>query len=187
MANVDAPFGLRPLRYISGSPYMGACNTYYVPASDGTAIYLGQLVKRVNGGDANGVPAVTGNVATADTVVGVVVGVQPVTADSTIYRAASTARYVSVVDDPEVLFTIQEDSVGGALDEGDIGKYAVILTPTAGNTFTGLSSAELDSSDANVTQSTRALQILGLTPVEGNAIGDHAEWTVRLMNHERGA
>jgi hypothetical protein len=184
MANADAKYGLRPVRYISGAPYSGAANRYFVPASDGTAIFIGQLVKFVNAGDPSGVPVVTGNVASTDVFRGVVVGVEPVNDDSTTYRAASTARYVYVADDPDILFSAQEDSVGSNIALADIGKYAAIVAPTTGNTATGLSATEIDSSDVNATISTRAVQILGLVQREDNALGTKAEWLVRLPRHE---
>jgi major membrane immunogen (membrane-anchored lipoprotein) len=184
MANADVKFGLRPVRYMSGAPYNGACNRYFVPASDGTALYIGGLVKLVNGGDANGVPAVTGNCASTDVFRGVVVGVEPVTADSLRYRAASTARYVFVADDPELVFACQEDSDGGALAATDIGKYAALVGMTSGSTVTAMSGIEIDSSDANATISTRAVQIIGLAQRADNEIGAKAEWLVRLPRHE---
>lgn len=78
MANVDAAFGLRPVRYLSGAPYNGACNKYYIPSTDtNTAVYIGSVVKLTGGADADGIPVVTGNVSATNPIVGVVVGVVP--------------------------------------------------------------------------------------------------------------
>jgi hypothetical protein len=44
MANSNAPTGLTPVRYASGAPYNGAANVYFVPASDSTALYIGDPV-----------------------------------------------------------------------------------------------------------------------------------------------
>ena len=104
MANADAPFGLRPVRYLSGAPYNGATNKYHVASGDSTATYVGALVRKTGGADADGFATVTANVSSGNPVVGVVVGVMPVTADSLKYRAASTERFVFVADDPTLLF-----------------------------------------------------------------------------------
>ena len=181
MANVDAPFGLRPVRYLSGAPYNGATNRYYVPATDtDAAIYPGGLVKLVGTQDANGIPVVTGNVATGNAVVGVVVSVEPVTQDSTMYRASGTARYVNVADDPNLLFEVQED---GAMT-APVGATATLTGFTAGNTLTGLSSIEIDSSEVSETADVDDdVLIVRLSQKPDNATGANAVWEVRLNRH----
>lgn len=184
MANADAPFGLRPVRYLSGAPYNGAANKYYVPSSDSTAIYVGGLVKLAGSADADGVASVTGNVATGNAVLGVVVAVVPDTADSLVYRAASTTRYVMVADDPNLVFEIQEDSVGAAMAAANVGNTADITGFTGGSTTTGLSSLEIDSSTATASgDGTEDVLIVGLVQSPDNAIGTNANWLVRLNNH----
>lgn len=185
MANVDAPRGLRPLRYISGAPYNGAATIFHVPASDSTAIYIGGLVKSAGTANADGVMSVTGNVATGDPVLGVVTGFAYVTADSPTYRPASTERFVMVETDPNVLYEVQEDSVGGALAATAVGNTADLIGFTAGSTATGLSAIEIDSSTATASgDGTQDVLILGLSqsPAD-NAIGVNAKWLVRLNNH----
>lgn len=185
MANADAPFGLRPVRYLSGAPYNGAANLYYVPSSDSTAIYIGGMVKLAGSADADGIASVTGNVSTGNPVVGVVVGVKPVTATSTTYREASVERYVFVADDPNLVFAIQEDSVGGALAATNVGNTADITGFTGGSTSTGRSSLEIDSSTATASgDGTEDVLIVGLVQEPDNAIGTNANWLVRLNNHQ---
>lgn len=185
MANADAARGLSPVAYLSGACYTGAANRYYVPASDGTAIYVGGLVKLAGSADADGTPSVTGNVATGNPVVGVVTSVEFVTRDSTIYRAASTERYVYVADDPNLLFEVQEDSVGGALAVTAVGNTADLIGFTAGSAITGLSTIEIDSSTATATgNGTEDVLIVRLSRRPDNAIGANADWLVRLNNHQ---
>ena len=184
MANSDAAMGLKPVRYLSGAVYTGAVNTYFVPASDGTAIYTGGLVKEAGSADADGTPTVTGNVATGDAVVGVVGGVKPVTADSLTYREASADRYVFVADDPTLLFEVQEDSVGAALAATDVGGVADLASFTAGSTTTGMSSIEIDSSTVTASgDGTEDVKIVRLAQRQDNEIGTNAKWLVRLNNH----
>ena len=67
-SNTDAAFGLRPVRQLDGSPWNGMVEQYLIPSGDGTAIYVGDLVKKegstgagaagtvVNGQDVEGMP-----------------------------------------------------------------------------------------------------------------------------------
>lgn len=184
MANADAAMGLKPVRYLSGAPYGGATNTYYVPATDSTAIYIGGLVKMAGSADADGVMTVTGNVATSNPVVGVVVGVVPITRDSTVYREASVARYVLVADDPNLLFEVQDDSVGGDLAATNVGNSADLTAFTTGSTVTGFSAIEIDSNTATASgDGTEDVVIWGLARRPDNTIGTNANWLVRLNNH----
>lgn len=179
MANSDTPRGLWPVRYASGAPYNGAANLYYVPSSDSTAIFVGDAVKLAGSADANGVASVA-QAAAGDTIIGAVVGVVPVTHDSTTYREASTERYVMVADDPELLFSAQEDSVGGALAAADVGNN-VDLVVGSGNTIYGYSGMELDSSTKATT--TAGVRIVGLDRTPDNEIGTNANWLVRIVEH----
>jgi hypothetical protein len=191
MTNVDTPRGLKPVRYVSGKPYTGACNKYYVPSSDGTAIYLGGLVKPAGSADASGIMSVTGNVSTGNQVLGVVVGVDPVEGagadgrDSLTYRAASTERYVYVADEPDLLYEIQEDGEGGTLAVTAVGNTADLTGFTAGSTTTGLSSIEVDSSTATASgDGTEDVLIVGFSRSVDNVVGSQwAKMLVRLNNH----
>lgn len=185
MANADAPFGLRPVRYLSGAPYNGAVNKYYIPSTDtDSAAFIGSLVKLTGGADAAGVPVVTANVSTGDAVVGVVVAVVADTADSTTYRANSTSRYVLVADDPNLLFEVQEDSVGGALAATACGGTAQLTGFTSGNAATGLSAIEIDSSNLSETSDTDDdVRIIAFKQSPDNEIGVNANWLVRLNVH----
>ena len=152
MANIDSPFGLKPVKYLGGSPWNGKANVYYIPASDGTAVFVGDAVKSAGSADATGKFPTVAQCAAGDAVRGVVIGfgdtpyvmVHPDTPNRT-YRPASTAMYCLVVDDPNVIFEIQEDSVGGALAAVDVGLSADIVVGS-GSTANGKSGMELDSS-----------------------------------------
>jgi len=184
MANSDAPQGLKALRTLSGTPYSGAANKYHVAAGDADAIYLGGLVKLTGTADANGVAGVTGNVASGDKVVGVMVGVADALASDSVYRAASTERYVLVADNPDLLFEVQEDSDGAALTADEIGTVADLTGFTAGDAATGLSAIEVDSSTATAAgDGSEDVMIVGLSQREDNELGDNAKVLVRLNNH----
>ena len=177
MANANTPFGLRPVRHRNGAPYNGAATRYFVPASDSTALYLGDPVQIAGSSDADGIATVTrATAAGGNYVLGAVVGVDPVEGagaggrDSTTYRVASTARYVWVADDPDIVFEIQEDGVGGALAAANVGQN-VDLVSGSGSTITGLSGFQADSSTA-ATTNTLQMRILGFAQKIGNEPGN---------------
>lgn len=180
MANANTPFGMKPVRYASGAPYNGAANVYYVPASDGTALFFNDPVIIAGTGDANGVPAVTRATAgSAGRITGSVVGFVPsATLNPYGYRPASTAGYVLVADDPNILFEIQEDAVGGALAVTDIGLNAD-LASGSGDTNTKQSGFQLDTSTKNTT-ATLQLRIEGFQQRADNEVGANAKVLVRI-------
>lgn len=189
MANANNPRGLIPYRRTTGEPYNGAANIYYVPSSVGSAIYVGDPVTYLtNAGDTNtGIPAVT--LATAGgsnnilgAMVGIVNGGDPVNAitrDLPIYHPASTAQFILVADDPDLLFLVQEDSVGGALPAG-AGNRNANLVAGAGSTFTGYSGWMLDSSTLQTTN-TLQMRIVRALQETDNAVGsNYAKWLCRI-------
>lgn len=191
MANTDAPRGLKPVGDLNGSPWNGKARLYYVPASDSTAFYIGGLVKPGGTADAEGVPSVSGNVSTGNAVLGVVVSLDPSLGagangrDSTIYRAASTERYVYVCDDPNTLYEIQEDGEGGALAATNLYMAADLTGFTSGSTTTGISTMEIDSSTATASgDGTEDVLIVGFKRTPDNELGSQwGKFIVRLNNH----
>lgn len=188
MANNDAPRGFVPVSNAYGAPWTGAPRRYYVAAGESNNIFIGDPVALSGTGDAFGVPAVVLATAGAgssagDGPVGVVVGFENLTSDnlSRTYRPASTAGYLLVIDDPNALYEIQEDSAGGAIAVESIGLNANFVIGT-GNTYTGTSATELDSSSAAVT-ATLDCRIIGISPRTDNEVGVNAKWLVKLNNH----
>jgi hypothetical protein len=179
MANVNRANGARPVKHINGSPYNGAGNKYMI--NTGNACGIGDFVKSDGTADADGVAGVT-VAAAGDTIRGVIQGVIPVTSESTIYREASTTRYVLVCDDPDVIFEIQADNGGAVLPLVSVGLNADILV-TAFDTATGSSRTELDSSSAIT--GTAQLRILGFSQRPDNVpASDYAKVLVTINEHE---
>lgn len=191
MANPNAPFGLRPVRYASGAPYNGACNSYFATGASG-AIYIGDPV-HLNG--TSNTAAVQGYdigtltgcaVATAgdaQTIHGVCVGVLPVTRDSTTYRATSTDRIIQVADDPNLIFEVQIDTASTDWAVTDVGSFANLLAGT-GSTITGLSGMTGDTSDGpDATDGSNQLFIVRASSRVGNAVGEYAVWEVMINQH----
>ena len=177
MANADVAFGLAPVL-----PKGGVVQTteYYVPASDNTALFIGDPVTIAGSGDALGVPSIARTAAgSGNPITGVVVGFKP---DANIvangYRAASTAAYVLVCDDPEQVFEIQDDSDGGALAVDDIGLNANLVAG-AGSAATKRSGFELDTSSKG-TGATKQLRILSITQRADVGVGANTKVRVRI-------
>lgn len=195
MANVDRPRGLFPVKYLSGAPYNGAVNMYLLDNGDGTATFIGDLVKLagssgaaaevVQGIDVEGIPTIA-QAAAGDKAVGVVVGFLPLsTALTTRHRTASTDRIALVADDPNLLFEIQEVSGGTALDKDAVGLNANVVVGS-GDTTTGMSGMELDNS-TEASDAALNLTIVGLAKRPDNAIGEHAKWLVKINDHQYSA
>ncbi len=184
MSSVSRLNGFRPVKTITGAPYNGQANMYFVPASDSTVIMVGDLVKLL--GDARaatGVPTVTRVSAGTDIPVGVVVGIAftgvgdtvntpPVNDLNTpIYRCASTDRYLMVCDDPNVVYEAQYlgTSVAAATITANVGQNAQVDV-TAGSTSTG--SSGMSVSTTLGTTATLPLKIVGFPNRPDNNPGD---------------
>ena len=183
MANQDAPFGFGSITR-TGSNYIGEVNEYYVPATDTTALAVGDPVVSAGSADANGVPSVT-RAAAGDAVRGYVVGFRYLTRNEENLpnlRPASVEAYPMVMDDPNGRVLIQEDSVGGALAATDVGSNVDFIVANA-NTVTGRSQVEIDS-DTAATTNTLPLKLLELYRVQNNDFGDNACWVCSFNTHE---
>jgi hypothetical protein len=193
MTNINAPFGMRPVRHKNGQPYNGAFRAYFVPASDATALFVGDpVIKTGTSNTANvsapgagsfqigALPAITRATAgTTNRITGVIVGFAG-DANSPLNRPASTDRVVYVCDDPDMLFEIQSS---GALAATDVGLNSVITFAVAGSAFTGKSGAQLDQS-VLATTAAHQIAIVELVNREDNfPTLTASKVLVRINNH----
>lgn len=191
MPNVNAPFGLEPVRRMnSGYQNMGV-SPYYIRSDYATALFVGDPVVKtgtanlvtVQGYDAGMLPTINRSAAgTGNASTGVIVGfsVDP-NGLSNQYNPASTERIAYVLDDALATFYIQDDGTA-TLASTDVGANFNLVLTTAGSTYTGQSGAML-AANATATTSTLQLTIIRLAPIPGNALGVNAIWEVRLNNH----
>lgn len=194
MANTNRTNGFKPIKYLNGAPYNGAVTRYFIPSGDATATFIGDLVKldstgdtAAAGGKALGVRSVVQGAASG-AVIGAIVGfeVDPTALNTPIYRAASTGRYVYVADDPNLLFEVQEDGVGGALAVADVGLNADVVVGS-GSTTTGASGMQLDTS-TKATNATLPLKIVEFVQRVDNEVGSaNAKVLVKINNHQLGS
>lgn len=187
MANASIARGLIPVRHRNGAPYNGASNPYYVPASYGTALYVGDPVITVTASsDSQGIQAV--NLATAaggNYISGVIVGMGwegdpaiAVTRDMPPYHLASTAGYVLVADDPDLLFEIQSN----AAITSPVGRNADLASAT-GSIYTGYSGWQLSGSSLATTST---LQLRVIKPVirqDNDSTLTNSKWLVAINLH----
>lgn len=190
MANTSRVNGFKPVKYMNGAPYNGQCTMYYVPASDNTAIFVGDLVKLGSTPDGSGVRGVT-QAAASDACIGVVVGIVPsmTNLDTPQYRAASTAAYVLVADDPNIIFEAQEDGDTDPLEMVDAG-LNVNFVVGSGSTTTGASGMQIDS-NTEATGATLPLKLLQPVQRPDNELVSagqaYTRWLVKINNHQLGS
>ena len=202
MANISKIRGFTPVKHTNGSPYNGQANIYFVPASDGTALFVGDPVKLLADANAQGVQQVTKATAGA-AVLGVVVGIintkldpiaggmtgGSISIDTPVYRPASTGQYVLVCDSPDVVYEVEASTGANAAYSfavADVGLNAD-LTTVAGSTTTGTSGASLNMAGAANT-ATLQWKILGVVQRPDNEItGQYTKVLVKINNAQMGA
>jgi hypothetical protein len=183
MANVNSPFGLKPVRKLDASPYNGELKMYLIPSSDASNRFKGDpldVAGSANSAVLNGFAIgtlPTAKIATAgatNRILGVLMDVRrPVNISDDLrlmYRVASTDTIVMVALANNTIFQVQNDE---DLVVGDVGSNANLIAGSGGSTATGFSSWQLDSSSIG-NDATYQLTILGLTNREDNAVGNYA-------------
>ena len=189
MSNVNAPFGLKPIN-LNGTTWSGQGKLIYIPSSQGGNIFIGDPLIPLGSTDAFGVPAFGIATAGATNIIGgsflgrangpAGSGITLLQSDY-IYRPASVAAYGFVCDDPNQLYVVQEDSVGGAITAVVGGFANGNLVAGAGSTITGFSGWQLQSSGvSNSANPTYQMRLLGLLRGPDNALGVNAKWVGRI-------
>lgn len=165
MANVNRPWGARPVGYVGGAPWSGEQTLYAFSASNSTGpAFNGDLVQfdatnrtlPLTDSYYPACPLVLPVVSalTTNAFRGVIVGFVPepeynntTTASlGLMYRLDDTKRYTWVVDNPLVIFDMQENANDYvSASDNSVNKLADIAY-TAGSTVTGQSAVQLASS-----------------------------------------
>lgn len=196
MANLNAPKGFVPSRYMDGSAWNGATNVYFIPQADGNQFNPGDAVKSAAVTDANYIPGVTKITNGTDTIRGILVGVlsagpgaQPslvgTNLDLTIQNIPASKNqdyYVLVVDDPAVVYEIQDDGTA-ALTTAQMSKNAsfTVANPTSPQQN---SATVLNVSSIATTQGLN-LRLLGAVQrADNDPTLVNAKWLVKINQHE---
>ena len=194
MANANVAFGFKPVGKHGSSPATQGTSQYFI-ASDASAIFQGSPVKAELTGGTIQIGSATGN---GDQLVGIFAGCEYVDATTGKLKfsntwpgsgSANTDFDIKgfVYDDPAQRFIIASDgtNTSRATAKVDIFKTADIASGASGNTTTGISSAVLDISTAEDTDTSNVVMILGIHEDVTNA--DHSaagvSYIVKINNH----
>lgn len=208
MANINAPFGLQPVQYLNGNMWNGQVRIYVIPSGDGNAYAPGDPVATSSGNaDTYGISAITlATAGSGNPIRGVAIAfgtgpvgstatagpfpggpyVNPSNLASVIVPATKTSNwYAAVVDDPEVLFEIQEATPSGPLAMSVIGKNAVLVSGTNNGYVSGWQLSAATAPAVTAAYQLRIMQLIqrpDVTPVSANQ-----KWLVKINTHELGA
>ena len=192
MANPNTPFGLTPIRYLNGAPWNGAARMYSIASGDVNAFAIGDPLMIAGGADASGIPTVT--LATPGSgLLGPMIGsggliyggpgAVPGALETTVIPATKLHDYyVMVVDDPMVIFEVQEIGTGTALAAADVGFNANLVA----GTNSGFLSGWLLTNTTEAVTATLDVKLLGLSQrktTTPNTFGAYAKWEVVINNH----
>ena len=181
MANLDAPFGLRPARTSISSQQQ---NRYRIAANYNTSIFQGDLVAMVTGGGIERVAAggsgfilgVFNGCEFTDTTTG-----KPTFSNH--YPASTNASDIiaNVIDDPNAVFEIQADAAFPVTDLA--GNYDILAT--AGDTTSGTSRIELEVGTADSTVATLPLKAIDISqdPENSDTSTANTNVIVKINNH----
>ena len=194
MANANVAFGFKPVGMHGSSPATQGTSQYFI-ASDASAIFQGSPVKAELTGGTIQIGSASGN---GDQLVGIFAGCEYVDATTGKLKfsntwpgsgSANTNFDIKgfVYDNPFQRFIIASDGTNTdrATAKADIFKTADIASGASGNTTTGISSAVLDISTAENTDTSNVVMILGIHEDVTNA--DHSaagvSYIVKINNH----
>lgn len=185
MANLDSPFGLRPVRMVNGSPFSNQQNRYRIAANYGTSIYQGDLVKVVTAGGIERVAAGDGGL-----ILGVFNGctyTDPSSGKqkwSNYYPASTNASDIIafVIDAPDTVFEVQADDTFPVADL--FGNFDIVDGSPVGDTTSGISNAELDVT-TGATTATLPLKALDISqdPLNDDVATANTNVLVVINNH----
>ena len=194
MANANVAFGLKPVGMHGSSPATQGTSQYFI-ASDASAIFQGSPVVAELTGGTIAIASATGD---GQQLVGVFAGCEYVDATTGKLKfsntwpgsgSANTNFDIKgfVYDNPFQRFIIASDGTNTdrATAKVDIFKTAAMSSGASGNTTTGISSAVLDISTAENTDTSNVVMILGIHEDVSNA--DHSaagvSYIVKINNH----
>ena len=178
MANVDAAFGLKPVRHLTGGQIR--TNEYKIASETSSNIFTGDCVKLLGTGYID--VAAAGN-----RILGVFAGAQYTASDGEVkfvkYFPTGTATQASgdvtayVYDDPNIIYAVQS---AGSADFNDIGSLADIVAGS-GDTLTGQSRFEISGTTG---QASAQLRILRKFDDPKNSYGTNGVLEVQIHEHE---
>jgi len=179
---VSGPYGLVPVKMLSGSPFVGVTRHYKIASGYATTIFFGDVVKLVTGGTVE-----RDTFDAAMTPIGVFLGCTYTDPNlgyklfSQSYPASTVASDIEayVCDDTSALFKVAVVSSGttiGDLAQTDIGANVAGVDNT-GDSTSGNSRCAI--SDTSATTNTLPFRIVGLVEETKNTSGGYTEAYVK--------
>ena len=177
MAATAAPYGLRAVNHLGGTPYAGSTRMYPIASATAINIYYGSVVSVLGTGFIS--PNATVGTAAAPFVagtVGVFVGctfTDPGTGNVTFRQNWPTGTVTAdaqayVIDDPAVIFQVQAN---GAVTAADLGQCCSIIAQTT-NTGNLTSGNSTTAANAATTVAADAFKIVGFVDSPTSTVGD---------------
>lgn len=192
MANPNAPFGLRPVRYLDGTPWNGQTERCYIHSAYAVALFIGDPVLwsatlAEKDTTAKHPTINVSAVASGSIIRGVITSFEPDPTNlSRQYSPASTTGWANVViAQPNLVFQVRDDGTGTP-SKSYPGQNGILTAGSGGSTVTGLSSFGIDGSTTPTTTQAHTIHILGLADITDNELGDYAIWDV-LINTSHNA
>ena len=197
MANIDAPFGFRPVGQLGSSIQNAGTTRYRIADNQSGAIFQGDPVYFGDASttDANGgTPALgyigacaAGNTAIAGVFNGCFITKHPTTGKpfwsnyypGSINVASGEKIYAFVYDDPNRLYVVQ--SAGTLTSPGTDGSNIEMATYAAGSTVNGQSNVEINTAIV-ASGATGQFVIIGICedPDNSDTANDNANWIVKI-------
>jgi hypothetical protein len=179
---IDAPYGLVPVKLLSGTPFAGVTRQYSIASGYATSIFNGDAVKLVTGGTVE-----RDTFDAAMTPIGVFLGctfTDPNTSQLTFkqyYPASTVASDIKayVADAADILYKVAIVSSGTTIGDmaiTDIGANVAGVDNT-GSTVTGNSKCAI--SDTSATTNTLPFRIVELVEETKNSSGGFTEALVK--------
>lgn len=176
MASSAYPYGMVPVENLAAGYNTQGFETLNIADGYATAIYFGDVVKKVTGGT---IEKDTGT--TALTPIGIFVGCRYINSmgyavDSQYWPGITTGNtvFAKVVTDPDAVFAIQADGAltdGGSNTGSEVNGLNAAIVQTAGSATFGKSKNALDGNSCSTTN-TLPLRIVGLVEEPNNEWSD---------------
>lgn len=196
MANPNNATGLAPVQHFLGLQWNQVGRLYCILAADTNQYWIGDPVTTIGNANADtfGVPAVTLATAGAATR-GVIVGlgtirygpyVNPNNLNSLPTRPSGSQTinwYALVIDDPYVVFEIQEAGVGSTLTATSVNRNANFNTGVRTSTLT-ISPTFLDNNTVSTTSTLNLKIIQAVQRGDNTPFTAFQKWLVMINNHE---
>ncbi len=174
MANVDAPYGFRPIKS-DGAPYTGQTERVFFLATDTITAFIGDPVKiSTSDADATGTPGVecaTGGEVTFGVITSFEADPDNLT---TVSRLTKTKRFANVVRVDNLEFEVQASANPGLANVGS----NIAALNTRGSTVTGLSAAVIITPTTNTSGDCQIVR--GVNRVDNDLTASFSEWVVKF-------